>query len=74
MAIGPTEFTARCLAIVTEMRGHEAHHALDILTNEVLREQGFGDGIATFEAAVAHWHQETHPYPHKGPCPDCEAA
>lgn len=56
------------------MRGHEAHRALDLLTNDVLRELGYGEGIDIFEAAVAHWHAEAHPYPYVGPCPDCEVS
>ena len=68
----PEEFAARCQDIVRTMRGHAAHRALDILTNDVLRALGYGRGVDIFEAAVTHWHAEAHPYPHIGPCPDCE--
>lgn len=67
----PETFASRCREIVTTMRGHEAHRALDFLTNDVLRELGYGDGIAVFEAAVARWHREEDAYPYTGVCPDC---
>jgi hypothetical protein len=70
--MNPEQFAARCREIVETSAGHEAHKALDFLTNDVLRDLGFGEGIAIFEAAVARWHEQTHPYPYAGPCPDCE--
>jgi len=70
----PQQFADRCREIARTMRGHEAHRALDLLTNDVLRELGYGEGIEIFETAVAHWHAETHPYPYTAPCPDCEAS
>ncbi len=70
----PELFTARCQEIVATMRGHEAHRALDLLTNDVLRELGFGGGVAIFEAAVTEWHKHGDPYPYSGPCPNCEAS
>lgn len=69
----PEQFAAACGAIVETKRGHEAHRALDLLTNDVLRQQGFGEGIDIFEAAVSKWHQPSQRYPHIGPCPNCEA-
>lgn len=69
----PELFARRCREITARMDGHAAHRALDLLTNDVLRALGYGEGIAVFEAAVGHWHAATHPYPHIGPCPDCEA-
>lgn len=69
----PAAFHDACLQIVETKQGHAAHRALDLLTNEVLASLGYGDGITTFEAAVAHWHRSAHPYPYAGPCPDCEA-
>ena len=71
--ISPEEFAARARAIVAASCGHEAHRALDILTNDVLRGLGYGEGIDIFETAVAHWHAAADPYPYRGPCPDCEA-
>jgi CelD/BcsL family acetyltransferase involved in cellulose biosynthesis len=38
----------------------------------VLRDLGYGEGVAIFEAAVARWHGEADPYPYIAPCPDCE--
>lgn len=72
--MSPAAFAERCREIVEAQRGHEAHRSLDLLTNDVLREQGFGEGIAIFEAAVARWHSEGDPYPYQGPCPNCEGA
>lgn len=69
----PSAFAAECRRIVDTERGHAAHRLLDLLTNDVLRSLGYGDGIGIFEAAVAHWHGNS-PYPHAGPCPDCEQA
>ena len=69
----PEDFQRACARIVAEQRGHAAHRSLDVLTNSVLRSLGYGDGIAIFEAAVADWHGDARPYPHVGPCPDCEA-
>jgi hypothetical protein len=71
--ISPEDFAARAHAIVALSSGHEAHRALDILTNEVLRGLGYGAGIDIFETAVAHWHDAADPYPYRGPCPDCES-
>jgi len=68
----PAQFANRCQEIVATQKGHEAHRLLDLLTNDVLREQGFGEGIDIFEAAVAHWHDQGDTYPYQGPCPDCE--
>ena len=72
--ISPEDFAARARAIVDTLDGHAAHHALDILTNDVLRGLGYGEGIDTFERAVTHWHAAAHPYPYRVPFPDCEAA
>jgi len=66
------EFADRARQIVETMRGHAAHRAIDLLTNEVLRGLGYGEGIEIFENAVGHWHEAAAAYPHGGPCPDCE--
>lgn len=71
--ISPEQFAEQCRAIVAGAHGHAAHRALDLLTNDVLRQLGFGAGVAIFEAAVADWHQAADPYPYRGPCPTCEA-
>lgn len=70
----PADFQQACARIVDEQHGHAAHRSLDVLTNSVLRSLGYGDGIAIFEAAVAHWHSAAHPYPYSQRCPDCEQA
>lgn len=70
--MSPAAFADRCREITATQRGHEAHRSLDLLTNDVLREQGFGEGVAIFEEAVAQWHGSADPYPYSGPCPDCE--
>ena len=67
----PEAFAAHCRRIVETMRGHAAHRALDLLTNDVLHALGYGEGVAIFESAVAHWHGDADPYPYGGPCPDC---
>jgi len=66
------EFADRARHIVETMKGHAAHRAIDLLTNDVLRGLGYGEGIDIFEAAVGHWHEPDQVYPHSGPCPDCE--
>jgi hypothetical protein len=70
--MSPRNFAARCEHIVGSMRGHAAHRALDLLTNELLNSLGYSAGISIFEAAVALWHSEAHQYPYSGPCPACE--
>lgn len=70
--ITPEEFAERARHIVETMCGHAAHRAIDLLTNNVLRGLGYGEGIETFENAVGHWHEAEAPYPHLGRCPDCE--
>jgi hypothetical protein len=72
--MSPENFAARCHQIVTDQRGHAAHRALDLLTNDLLRGLGYGDGIDVFEVAVGHWHDEADPYPGGGACPDCARA
>jgi hypothetical protein len=72
IAWNPAAFADRCREIVETSRGHEAHRALDLLTNDVLRSLGFGEGINIFERAVDHWHREADPYPYSASCPDCE--
>lgn len=72
--MSPAEFAAACRAIVATQQGHAAHRALDLLTNQALRDLGFGAGIDIFETAVASWHDPAHPYPYAGPCPNCEEA
>lgn len=69
----PAMFAERCREIARTLRGHEAHRALDLLTNEVLTVLGYGEGIQIFEAAVATWHRAGDTYPRPGPCPDCES-
>lgn len=69
----PETFAARCREIVRDERGHTAHRSLDLLTNDVLRDQGFGEGIDIFEAAVRQWHAAGDPYPYPLQCPNCEA-
>lgn len=59
----PEGFARRCREIVANMPGHPAHAALDILTNDLLRELGFGAGISVFEVAVRGWHVNGLPYP-----------
>lgn len=70
----PDAFAESCRSIVSTMQGHAAHRALDLLTNDVLRSLGFGEGVAIFEASVAKWHIATVPYPYPAACPSCEAA
>lgn len=67
-------FADRAREIVETMSGHAAHRAIDLLTNDVLRGLGYGEGIEIFESAVGHWHDADAAYPHSGPCPDCERA
>lgn len=66
------EFAERARVIVETMSGHAAHRAIDLLTNDVLRGLGYGEGIEIFEAAVGHWHEADAAYPHGALCPDCE--
>lgn len=66
------EFADRARTIVETMHGHAAHRAIDLLTNDVLRGLGYGEGIEVFENAVRHWHEADAPYPHGARCPDCE--
>lgn len=70
--MSPDDFRARCLEITQTMSGHEAHRAFDRACEDALRTAGYGDGVLVFENSVASWHQPHHPYPHQGPCPDCE--
>ena len=70
--ITPEEFAERARHIVETMCGHAAHRAIDLLTNNVLRGLGYGEGIETFENAVGHWHDAESDYPHSERCPDCE--
>lgn len=70
--MSPADFAMACRSIVAGQRGHEAHRSLDLLTNDVLRQLGFGEGIDVFEAAVRSWHETSDPYPYSGPCPACE--
>ncbi len=66
------EFAERARLIVETMCGHAAHRAIDLLTNNVLRGLGYGEGIEIFENAVGHWHDADAAYPHQDRCPDCE--
>lgn len=66
----PLGFARRCREIVALMPGHAAHRALDLLTNDLLRDLGYGSGIDVFEAAVADWHRIGLPYPVSDGCAD----
>lgn len=66
------DFADRARHIVETMNGHAAHRAIDMLTNDVLRGLGYGEGIEIFEDAVSHWHTADTAYPHGAVCPDCE--
>lgn len=68
----PEEFANEMRAIVAKHSGHEAHRLLDLATNDVLRALGYGEGVDIFEREVAKWHEAAHPYPYRGPCPNCE--
>lgn len=68
------EFADLARRIVETLHGHAAHRAIDLLTNDVLRGLGYGEGIEIFENAVGHWHEADAAYPHGGSCPDCERA
>lgn len=70
--ISAEDFAERARMIVETMCGHAAHRAIDLLTNDVLRGLGYGEGIDIFENAVGHWHEAAAAYPHSGRCPDCE--
>lgn len=59
----PAGFARHCREIVANLRGHEAHRALDAASNEVLRSLGYGDGIDIFEQGVRGWHSSAAPYP-----------
>lgn len=54
--INPKEFAQRCRAIVAESNGHGAHRKLDELTNEVMSNLGYAEGVEIFKAAVAATH------------------
>ncbi len=66
------EFAERARIIAETMRGHAAHRAIDLLSNDVLRGLGYGEGVDIFENAVGHWHEADAAYPHDATCPDCE--
>ena len=68
----PSTFAASARNILEVDRGHARHRAFDRLCEEALEAAGFGEGVAIFEAGVANWHSADDPYPHQGPCPDCE--
>lgn len=53
----PKGFARRIREITGDLYGPEAHRALDQLSNDVLRDHGFGEGVDLFEAAVAGWHR-----------------
>lgn len=70
--MSPEDFARQCRIIAATFVGHARHRAFDALCEEALRSAGYGEGVAIFEASVAHWHDVDHDYPHRGPCPDCE--
>ncbi len=59
----PKGFARRCREIAAAMPGHQGHRALDQLSNDVLRDMGYSEGVDTFENAVAEWHAAGQPYP-----------
>ncbi len=59
----PQQFSENCAEIVKNLSGHEAHRALDLLTNQVLSMLGYSEGIDIFEAAVREWHKAGLLYP-----------
>lgn len=59
----PHAFARRCREIRETMHGHQAHRALDLLSNEVLRSLGYGGGVDIFEEGVREWHRDALPYP-----------
>lgn len=65
----PEAFAMRCREIVSTMYGHDAHRALDALSNDLLRSFGYGEGVGIFEAAVESWHEDGAPYPRPGSLP-----
>lgn len=59
------EFEARVDAILAEQRGHAAHRALDLLTNELLVGMGGGyaRGTRKWLAVIEGHHAPEQPYP-----------
>jgi hypothetical protein len=62
----PKAFADECRKIVSTLDDHDAHRALDILTNRLLNSLGYGEGVEIFEAAVRKWHSSNAPYPFPG--------
>lgn len=56
-------FNRRSREIRATMSGHPAHQAFDLLTNDVLRSWGYGEGVSLFEEGVREWHRSSLPYP-----------
>lgn len=56
-------YNRRAREIRANLSGHAAHQAFDLLTNDVLRSWGFGDGVGLFEEGVRDWHRASLPYP-----------
>jgi len=57
-AISPAEFAAAVTHIVETMSGHEAHRALDTLSNQTLSALGYGEGVSLFLEAASKWHPQ----------------
>lgn len=62
--ISPTDFAARCSAIVGQHSGHQAHRLLDQLVTETLSSLGYSEGMAIFLAHVGDYHPLTPEKPH----------
>lgn len=56
--ISPTDFAARCSAIVGQHSGHRAHQLLDQLVTETLSSLGYSEGMTIFLAHVGDYHPE----------------
>ncbi len=65
-AMDPQTFASECRRIRKEYREHAGHRAMDLLTNKVLSDLGYSEGVEIFEEAVRDWHRPHRPYPFRG--------
>lgn len=59
----PEEFTAEVRRIASNSQGHAAHRAFDALSNRILSDLGYSEGVNVFQEAIHDWHSDEAPYP-----------
>ena len=62
-ATSPDAAAHEMRSLIAMTQGHALHRAVDGLMCRLMRENGYGEAVDIFEAAIAGYHSDARPYP-----------